>query len=510
MPAADAFFAGSPFQLTGYRQAFARLGERFDRPARERAARALQPTSNAARARLARWVEDGGAVVTTGQQAGLFGGPLYTVHKILTAVRLAAVLERELGALVLPVFWVASEDHDWAEVDHTDLVDAHDRLRRIRLANPADARPLPMSERRLDGSVEAALAELRQASSRQGLVPAALDTVEAAYRPGTGMATAFGELIAALFARFDLLITDAADPALKHASLPTLTAELDAGRRPETALQQRAHDLLAAGYHAQVTLLPGAPNLFLRTDYGRERLHARDGGFVAPDSRTELSAAALQALARAEPGRLSPNVLLRPVVESAVFPVLAYVGGPGEISYFAQLAPLFTAHAVEMPRVFPRASLSLVPRRIGRLLDELGLDRRAPLREGRDRLAAALVRAAAPPHLAAALARLRVDLTEGFEELIDGGEAFAPPLGAALAAHRNRTLAELARAEQTLLKHVRLREAARLRQLDRVLAHLAPYGAPQDRVLNVFSYLADGGDDLLHRVAACVPDPFSA
>ena len=152
-PEAARFFDGHPGDLRAFRAKLAEVGRRFGRAERETAAAAVRPTSPGAAARLARFVEEGGAMVTTGQQAGLFTGPLYTIHKILTAIRLAEALEERLGIVVLPVFWAASEDHDFAEASHAYLVDGAGKLRRLAVS-ATDARPVPMSEMRLGEDVE--------------------------------------------------------------------------------------------------------------------------------------------------------------------------------------------------------------------------------------------------------------------------------------------------------------------------------------------------------------------
>src|SRR5688572_27822302 len=159
-PEAARFFSGHPGDLQAFRAKLAEVGRRFGRTERETAAAAVRPTSPGAAARLARFVEEGGAMVTTGQQAGLFTGPMYTIHKILTAIRLAEALEERLGIVVLPVFWAAYEDHDFAEANHAYLVDGAGKLRRLAVS-ATDARPLPMSEMRLGEDIEILSGELR-------------------------------------------------------------------------------------------------------------------------------------------------------------------------------------------------------------------------------------------------------------------------------------------------------------------------------------------------------------
>jgi bacillithiol synthase len=360
-PEAVRFFAGRPDDLAAYRAKLAEVRGRFGRAERERAAAAVRPTSAAARARLARFVEEGGAMVTTGQQAGLFTGPMYTVHKALSAIRLAEALERALGTIVLPVFWCASEDHDFAEAGHTFAVDGAGKLRRLAVA-PTDPRPLPMSEMRLGEDVESVLDDLREIVGRHDGTRVDLRDVLGAYRPGETVGSAFRATLERLFAGFDLLVADAADPALKAASLPVLLGEAEQAEEHERRLAADA-EIEAAGYAAQVTVMEGAANLFFHGPAGRERLQRAGAGWAAPAAGLRFSAAELEGRMRAEPGAFSPNVLLRPVVESAVFPTLAYVGGPGEVAYFAQAERSSTLSASCPPSPFRASRPAWSPRR---------------------------------------------------------------------------------------------------------------------------------------------------
>ncbi len=278
-------------------------------------------------------------MVTTGQQTGLFTGPLYTVHKILTAVRLAAALERELGVVVLPVFWAASEDHDWAEVDHADVLDRRGEVRRIRLEGD-DPVPLPMSDRTVGKGIESALGELVRCAFRAAVCRLnASSCFDDAYRPEASIAGAFRETVESLFAPFDVLVTDAADPALKRASAHVLEGAILRTREHEALLRARTEELLADGYHGQVAVLPDGANVFYHGPAGRERLYARGDGWIAREARRSFTAEEIREEIAADPARFSPNVFLRPVVESAVFPTLAYVGGPGEMAVLRPARP---------------------------------------------------------------------------------------------------------------------------------------------------------------------------
>lgn len=478
------FYEGHPHRLESYRAKLEEVRGRFGREARERAAAALTPTTAGARERLRRFVEEGGAMVTTGQQAGLFGGPLYTVHKILTAVRLAEALERALGVPVLPVFWIASEDHDFAEVDHAYAVDGAGALRRVRVG-AREAAPHPMSATTLDESATGAREEfLALAGTGEGSAGPALS----GYRPGATVADAFQATVLSLFAEQELFVTRADDPHLKAASLPVLLREARSAAEHERRVAEQSARLAGAGYPPQVALAEGATHLFFHDPRtGRERLQRDGEGFVAPAAGRRFTAAELERELREHPGRFSPNVLLRPVVESAVFPTLAYVGGPAETAYFAQIHPLFAAFGMRMPVVFPRFSATLVPAEAERALSEIGLSR-GDLALPEHELLERLARARVPAEVAERLAALRAALVEGFGAVMDAAGS-APDLELALGARRNAALLEVARAERKVVRHFKRSSPETARALRLARSHLRPLGAPQERVLTVFQYL---------------------
>jgi bacillithiol biosynthesis cysteine-adding enzyme BshC len=506
-PAISAFYAGHPLDASAYREKLAEVQRRFDRPARERAAAALRPTSAGAAERLRRFVVEGGAMVTTGQQTGLFTGPLYTIHKILSAIRLAEALEAELGVLVLPVFWAASEDHDFAEVNHAWGVDGAGEIHRFGV-QATDRRAVPMSEMRLGADVESTFDGFAQAIGADGDASGILTRIRATYQPGRTVAEAFRATIAELFSGFDLLITDAADPALKAASAEILLAEAAHAAEHERLVAEQTAALEAARYPSQVVVAEGATNLFIHGvagasgPGGRERLQRDGDGFIAPEIRRRFTRAELESLLRDEPGALSPNVFLRPVVESAVFPTLAYVGGPAETAYFAQISPLFEALNIRMPLVFPRFAALIAPAEAEEARAALAItdeELRLPEHELFDRVA----RRRIPPEVAEQLRSLRGAMVSGFGGVIDAAHAIDPNLDLAIGARRNRAIMEVAKAERKVVRHVKRNDAELRRGTALARNHLRPNGQPQERVLTVFQYLIRQ-PSLLHDLAAAM------
>jgi bacillithiol synthase len=497
-PRAAAFYEGNPRDLAAWRAKLAEVRARFGRAERERAAAALTPTSARAAERLRRFVDEGGAMVTTGQQAGLFTGPLYTVHKILSAVRLAEALERALDVVVLPVFWAASEDHDFAEVNHAWAVSAGGELRRVAVRQTAPV-AVPMSEMRLDEDVEPALDEFADVVGGDRDRPFLFAALRGAYRPGVTVAEAFRDAVAALFGEFDLLVTDAADPALKAASAHVLMAELEHAAEHERLVAGQTAALAEAGYPPQVALVEGAANVFWHGPAGRERLYRDGAGFVAKDARRRFSLGELRAVQQADPRALSPNVFLRPVVESSVFPTLSYVAGPAETAYFAQARPLFAALGMRAPVVFPRFGATIVPEDMAEARARAGIDDdelKLPEHELWERVA----RRHMPAELWARMDALRRALVEEWGRVIDVAEAIDHNLRDAVGARRNRALLEAARSERTIVRHFKQRQPRLARDTRLVRNHLRPLGIPQERVLTVFQYLGRE-PDLLRRLA---------
>jgi bacillithiol biosynthesis cysteine-adding enzyme BshC len=486
-PEAARFFTGRPDDLGAFRAKLDEVRRRFGRAERERAAAAVRPTSPGAAARLARFVEEGGAMVTTGQQAGLFTGPMYTIHKILTAIRLAQALEEALGIVVLPVFWSASEDHDFAEANHAYVADGAGKLRRLAVA-ATDPRPLPMSEMRLGEDVDSFAGELREVLASHGCTDDDLIRLLDAYRPGETVAGAFRETVQRLFAGFDLLVTEASDAHVKRGSVAILRGAVEDAAEHERLVTARTTEMEAAGYTAPVTVMPDAANVFFHGPAGRERLARAGGVWVARDAGMHFSTEEIAARMLEEPGSFSPNVFLRPVVESAVFPTLAYVGGPAETAYFAQIGPLFRAYGIRPPVAYPRLSVRLVPEVVAEKARELELTEEE-LRLPEHELLAAVARRRLPEAVNERLQALRAGLVDGFGELMDLGADIDRNLDMALGARRNRALLEVAEAERKILAHFKKADPG-TRDLPFVRNHLAPQGTPQERMLNVFPYLA--------------------
>ena len=507
-PGALRWFAADWRDPEAWRERARRLGERFDRDARVRILSALRAPDPGTRAKLERIAAGEGCLVTTGQQPGLFAGPCHTLFKALSAIALARWLEDQLDAPVVPVFWVASEDHDWAEVDHAELPGVDNELHRIQLAAPAGAGERPLHRLPLGAELEEALAAMAKLLPETEFTVIYLELLRRAWRSGVTLDAGVSETLAELLGGHGLALVDAADPALKAASAPVLAAAARAAGRDERVLAARAAALRDAGWEPQVPVLEGGVNLFLEGPAGRERVYRHDRGFRLRKSDTRLGAEELLARIQGRPDTVSPNVLLRPVVEAAVLPTVGYVAGPGESAYHAQLAPLFEAHDLLQPLVFPRLSATLIEGKIAKALDKLGLEPEA-LARPMDELAGELVRAEMPPEVQGALDGLRGTLARGTDALVAAVRDVDPTLQGPLQRARSVALDAFGEAERKILQAVRRRSETLIQQLDKARTHLFPRGVPQERVVSPFYYLARYGpellDELLARFAETLP-----
>lgn len=489
------YYPGFPWDIEAYRRKLDDVDSRFGREERLHLASMIRATSPGAAARLEEVVAGNGVFVTTGQQAGLFTGPLYTIYKALTAVRLAATLERALDRPVVPLFWVASDDHDWEEVNHVDVLDRKNILHRISLPAAPDAPPVSMRNRRLGPEIETTLDQFIEALPTTEFAGDLLNQLREAYRPGRTVAEAFEETIADLLAPLDLLIIDGGQPALKQHAAGLIARELEHAAEHEALFAERSRQLEKAGYHAQVPPLAGGTNVFFEDESGRERVFRDGATFVLRQSGHRFERSELLDLVNREPARFSANVVLRPIVENAVLPTIAYVGGPGEVSYYAQYGPLFEAHGIGMPVVFPRHSVRLIEAKVRKVLDRFRLDPE-DFRQPSHELAARVLRQELPEEVRAAISDLRRMIAEGYERLAMASQEIDPTLKGPLQGARNSSFVQLAEAEKKILRLLKKQNDLGLDQLDKAAANLFPNRQPQERVLNVYQYLVRYGTEL--------------
>ncbi len=499
-PEARALFSRHPADLESYRSKAEEVDARVAQDERVLAASCLIGGGEHAKERLAAFVEKRGFVVTTGQQPGLFGGPLYGLYKGLTAAALARRLESALGRPVLPVFWIASEDHDWDEARSTHLIDVENELHQISLP-PADWGDRPLYRIPAGPKVTDALTRLVALMPETEFLPRWRDLLERAYAPERTLPEAYEDVLDALLGPAGVFLVQSHQPDLKMRALPLLLSELAQSDAREAALAENGASIEAAGFDLQVPLIEGATNVFVQKEERRERIFRDDGSFRLRGSEEKFSFDEIETLATRTPSSLSPNVLLRPVVESYLFPTLSYVAGPGETSYLPQTAPVFAGHGMEMPVVHPRMSLTVIERKVEKVLKKFDLDIEA-MDAPHERLAGRIAREQIPEDIQSALDGLRRTLGEGTDRLAASVSGLDPTLSGPVKSFRNSTFGLLSDVEKKVVQSLKRENDVALSQIAKAQLHLFPNGQPQERVFNPFYYLVRYDRAFLDELAA--------
>jgi len=413
-------------------------------------------------------------VVTTGQQPGLFTGPLYTIYKALSATALARRLEKDWRAPVVPVFWVAGDDHDFAEANHTAYLNANGELAHIVLRERAPDAPLiPLAREPCGPEIARALAQLRDGTPDTEFKAGLIEALARWYQPEASLADAFAAALHALLGPRGLVVLRVHDRSAKRAAAPWVLKGLD------------------------VTLADGYTPVFVEARQGRDRLQRQGDRFVTRRSGERFTRVELERIATEAPDRLSPNVLLRPVVEAALLPTVAYAAGPAELEYLPDAAPLYETLGVAPQRPVPRWSGVLVEARVEKLMERHGIDLTAF--DGKPgELEARLVRQDLPPDAVATLGTLRSSIEEHYGRLLESAIKVDPTLERTVESARNAALSGAHTIEKKLIASLKRLEGETLvRQIARARAAIYPDGQPQERVLTLASFLIRYGPELL-------------
>ncbi len=443
--------------------------------------------------------------VVTGQQVGLFSGPAFTLYKALTAVRLSQSL-RERGLKTVPVFWLASEDHDLEEVAQTYALNDHYEL--LHLHDPGE-RPAPQSP---VGRVKLTEAISEQINRLESQLPPGderarlIEDLRAAYQPGSTWSQSFARFLTRLFGRWGVVLLDPLDEAVHRLSAPIYQKVLSQAADLRSRLQERSGELIKAGYHAQVHIGEDSTMLFAEREGNRLPVHSSGADSqrftVGVDHSASLEE--LESEISAQPLNFSSNVLLRPVVQDTLLPTIAYVAGPSELAYLGQSQVLYSVLGRSMPAVLPRSGFTLVDRRIERWMEkyQVGVD---DIWQGKEHLSQRIASTAfaegwserfdqTERDLAALLARLRKDI-----EVLD------PTLVDTLNHTEEKIQYQVERLKGKLTRSALKRSEILGRHEQALLGAIMPEKDLQERLVGGAYFLGRAGYGLLERLLEQIP-----
>jgi bacillithiol biosynthesis cysteine-adding enzyme BshC len=461
---------------------FSAVAREIDCPETRRAALvAALEAQNGPSDSLSRLAQPGTVAIVTGQQVGLFGGPAYTIYKALTAVRLAADLTAR-GIPAVPIFWLASEDHDFPEVSNIYSFDTAQQPVRLHIDAPAGTSGTrPVGTLRIEHPPIDALRR-SIAGFPHGEEIAAL--VEAAYPPGVTMTQGFRALLGTILPRTDLLTLDPLDPSIRAIAAPLVAEALSAAPELKARLLERNRELSAAGYHAQVHLEPKTSLFFLLKDGERTPLRRKDSEFAS---------------LRDQAAEVSPNALLRPVMQDYLLPTAAYIGGPAELAYFAQSSVIYDRLLGRMPVVLARSAFTILDTRASKLLARYKLTVPETLVHEealKERLAAALV----PENIERSFVDAAGELEHRLSRLGEELERFDHTLAASLSKSRAKMIYQLEKARRKTAREILRRDARAGSDAQHLNGLLFPHRHLQERFYSILPFLAKHGPDLVNQL----------
>lgn len=446
--------------------------------------------------------QEGASVVITGQQAGLLTGPLYTIHKAISTIVLAREAQQQLSDKVVPVFWVAGEDHDLAEISHL-YREIHGRVEKLNFPHAEygkkTATTARLNKKEIRNFLEEyfrSLPETAHSKQLQQLVFGFLET-SATYTEF------FSAMLNHFFKEEGLLFIDAAHPEMRKYESGYFKQLIRHASEISEVVYATEQELMAMGYNAPLSAERDAANLFITVKEERILLKRDTDGFTGNEGKVRFSEKELLDIADQNPELLSNNVVTRPLMQEMVFPVLAFVGGPGEIAYWAVLKEAFERMDMEMPVIMPRLGMTFINRRTQVLLekydltfDDIVIDRKASV------LKAELLDSIREKEAEGLVVSLETTIQKEYETIrkkfTDVSKGLAPLVEKNLQFH----LKQLDFLKNKLEDEVVMQNSVQFGHYDLLENELLPNGSPQERIFNPIPYMNDIGPDLVDRLLA--------
>ncbi len=437
-------------------------------------------------------LRQGALATVTGQQVVLFGGPLFSIFKALTAVKLAEQATAA-GVECVPIFWLATEDHDLAEVNHVSLLSEAGVPERLAAESHgvADA---PVGTVRFAAEIEAVV---ERAAWLLG-DSEATTWLREAYRPGETLGSGFARLFARLFADWGVILLDPSDSALHAVAAPILRQAIERSSELDEALLARGKELEAAGYHQQVKVTPATTLLFKVKDGVRTAIRRKNGdGFVVGDE--QVSVEQLLNAVGSQPEDFSPNALLRPVMQDYLLPTLAYTGGAAEVAYFAQVAVVYEKLLGRVTPILPRFSATLVEPKAQRILERYGLSL-PDLFHGPEKVREIIAQRTLPPDLKRRFEDAKSSLEKSLGLVRESLTRLDPTLVDAAANAETKMQYQLSQLEARAARAESLRNDVVTRHADALSTALFPNKVLQEREIAGISFVAKYGLGLLQNL----------
>ncbi|RFU60319.1 bacillithiol biosynthesis cysteine-adding enzyme BshC [Bacillus sp. V59.32b] len=436
-------------------------------------------------------------VVIGGQQAGLLSGPLYTIHKVISIIKLAEKQEKALGKRVIPIFWIAGEDHDLAEVNHVYTMQGK---KTYPLYHPFKTM---ITDMKLDArSAMAWIDEVVETYGESEFTNDLLHQAKEMLEKGETFVDFFASLILDWFNKYGLLLMDAGDPELRRIEADYFKELIEkSGKVTDAVLSQQAF-MLEKGYKRTIEMDDRAANLFYYDREKQERtlLELSGSKYVGKNGSVSFTEAELIEIAENQPENLSNNVVTRPIMQEMLFPVLAFISGPGEIAYWAELKQAFEQFGLKMPPIIPRLNITFLERGIATDLEETRLDLETVLTKGTESAKQSFIDSVKDQSLEAEFKLMRTILEEKHIALTRKAIEVDKGLQPLLEKNRNLLIGQLDFMYDRIINSTKDKHSVVLEKYNRIETSLFPLGSPQERIWNIFYYLNKYGPTFIEDI----------
>ncbi|KAF0820256.1 Glucosaminyl-malate:cysteine ligase [Bacillus sp. ZZV12-4809] len=461
------------------------------------------PSSPAVHDSLNKLKQENSAVIIGGQQAGILTGPLYTIHKIISIIHLAKQQESELGIPVVPVFWIAGEDHDYQEVNHI-FIEKNHKMEKVtypeKVLEKKMVSNIPLNRETCRAWVEGIIEALGETEHTKNLIL----ILEEIIMQSQTYVEFFAGIIMHLFKETGLLLVDSGDLKLRKLESSIFAKQIKGVQEITNRVKSQQHSLKNAGFPNTIDISENAANLFYYDEKHKERIllefNPEKKVFTGKESFHEFTMNELLEIAENHPERLSNNVVTRPITQECLFPVLAFIAGPGEIAYWAELKMAFEWFGIKMPPIMPRLNITLLERFTESDLDDLELDLQAVLVSGTEAVKEVYLKSIKNENVEGQFQKTKDQLKQNYEFIEELTLKEVSALLPMLKKNEELLLKQIDFMENKIQKSIQQKYEVVIKKYERADNSLRPGGIPQERVWNILYYLNKYGIDFLEEL----------
>lgn len=463
------------------------------------------PTSDKVFESIAKLKDDNSVVVIGGQQAGILTGPLYSIHKVISIISFAKQKEKELGIPVVPIFWIAGEDHDYAEVNHVYLENRNQLEKWVYPSKVLDKRMVTdcvLNKEVCLSWIEAVIETFGETDHTNQLLAFSKKAVE----KSESFVDLFAYIVMELFKEQGLLLVDSGNRKLRQLEKEILVEQINNAVMITSAVEKEQAELAKKGFSRTIELSDKAANLFYYDEQHYERVllefDEEANVFVGKDGLISFTKEELLAIASEQPEKMSNNVVTRPLMQEKLFPTLAFIAGPGEISYWAELKSAFEIFDMKMPPIIPRINITLLEREIESSMNDWKFDLQEILQRGISEHKKSFLESVKDTSFEHLFLETKEQLTKNYSAIRKQTEKEYKGLLPLLKKNESILLKQIGYMEEKIEEALLLKHDTAIKQLDCIDYSIRPFGGPQERMWNIYYFLNKYGLDFVERLSA--------